>query len=47
MVEAIALVGPIEKILADLKAWDDSVVDLMVLRGPDENVKAVLRGALS
>jgi alkanesulfonate monooxygenase SsuD/methylene tetrahydromethanopterin reductase-like flavin-dependent oxidoreductase (luciferase family) len=47
MVEAIALVGPTEKILADLKAWDDSVVDLMVLRGPDEDVKAVLRGALS
>ena len=47
MVESIALVGPIEKILADLKAWDDSVVDLMVLRGPDEDVKAVLRGALS
>jgi F420-dependent oxidoreductase-like protein len=47
MVKAIALVGPTEKILADLKAWDDSVVDLMVLRGPDEDVKAVLRGALS
>lgn len=47
MVESIALVGPTEKILADLKAWDDSVVDLMVLRGPDEDVKAVLRGALS
>jgi len=47
MVEAIALVGPTEKIVADLKAWDDSVVDLMVLRGPDEDVKAVLHGALS
>lgn len=47
MVESIALVGPTEKILADLKAWDDSVVDLMVLRGPDEDVKSVLRGALS
>jgi F420-dependent oxidoreductase-like protein len=46
MVEAIALVGPTDKIVADLKAWDDSVVDLMVLRGPDEDVKAVLRGAL-
>lgn len=47
MVESVALVGPTEKILADLKAWDDSVVDLMVLRGPDDDVKAVLRGALS
>lgn len=47
MVEAIALVGPTEKILADLAAWEDSVVDLMVLRGPGEDVKAVLRSALS
>jgi F420-dependent oxidoreductase-like protein len=47
MVESVALVGPTEKILADLKAWDDSVLDLMVLRGPDEDVKSVLRGALS
>src|SRR5271154_6459018 len=47
MVESIALVGPTEKIMADLKAWEDSVVDLMVLRGPDEDVKAVLRSTLA
>lgn len=46
MVEAVALVGPTEKILADLAAWDSSVVDLMVLRGPDEDVKSLLRAAL-
>jgi F420-dependent oxidoreductase-like protein len=47
MVESVALVGPTEKILADLALWEASVVDLMVLRGPDEDVKSVLRGALT
>ncbi|MCX2931748.1 LLM class flavin-dependent oxidoreductase [Mycobacterium sp. CVI_P3] len=47
MIESIALVGPPDKIQSDLKAWDDSVVDLMVLRGPDEDIKTVLREALA
>jgi F420-dependent oxidoreductase-like protein len=47
MIESVALVGPTEKILADLAVWEASVVDVMVLRGPDEDVKAVLRGALA
>ncbi|WP_109527472.1 LLM class F420-dependent oxidoreductase [Nocardia aurea] len=46
MVEAIALVGPTEKIIEDLKEWESSIVDLMVLRGPDEDVKSVLYSAL-
>ncbi|WP_062999318.1 LLM class flavin-dependent oxidoreductase [Nocardia jinanensis] len=46
MVEAIALVGPTEKIVEDLAVWDSSIVDLMVLRGPEEDVKSVLHGAL-
>ena len=47
VIEAVALVGPAEKILADLAVWEQSAVDLMVLRGPDADVQAVLRGILA
>jgi F420-dependent oxidoreductase-like protein len=44
MVEDVALVGPLDKVLDDIKTkWDPSIVDVMVIRGEDESVKSVLR----
>jgi F420-dependent oxidoreductase-like protein len=46
MVDDVTLVGPLEKVLDDIeRRWDPSVIDLMVLRGDPESVKAVLRAA--
>ena len=39
MVEAVALIGPADKIRDDLAQWDESVVDTLMVSGPP----AVLR----
>ena len=39
MVEAISLIGPPDKIKDDLAAWDESVVDTLVISGPVELVR--------
>jgi len=35
-VEDVALVGPAEKIRDDLAAWEESVVNTLVVSGPPE-----------
>ncbi len=39
MVEAISLIGPPDKIRAELVMWEDSVVDTMLVGGPVEAVR--------
>ncbi|MGF1599449.1 MAG: LLM class F420-dependent oxidoreductase [Acidimicrobiales bacterium] len=41
MVEDIALIGPIDKIRHDLAAWDESVVNTLVISGPPPLLEAV------
>jgi F420-dependent oxidoreductase-like protein len=44
MIEDVTLVGPLEKVLDDIeRKWEPSIIDLMVLRGGPESVKALLR----
>lgn len=40
MVEAVALVGPAEKIADDLEPWRESVVDTLVISGPPQVLQA-------
>ncbi len=40
MVEAVALVGPAEKIADDLEPWRESVVDTLVISGPPQVLRA-------
>lgn len=47
MVEAVALVGPPAKIADDVAAWDESVVNTLVVSGPPpllEGIAAVVQG---
>ncbi|MDH3300804.1 MAG: LLM class F420-dependent oxidoreductase [Acidimicrobiia bacterium] len=47
MVEAVALVGPPAKIADDLAAWDESVVNTLVVSGPPpllEGIAAIVQG---
>ena len=41
MVEDVALIGPPEKIAAELPAWEETVVTTMAIQGPPELLKAV------
>ena len=41
MVEDIALVGPVDKIRDDLGAWEDSVVNTLVISGPVQLLEAM------
>ena len=34
LVEEVALIGPMDKIAADLRRWDDTVVTVLQLSGP-------------
>ncbi|MEM7326825.1 MAG: LLM class F420-dependent oxidoreductase [Actinomycetota bacterium] len=40
MVEAVALVGPADKIADDLEPWRESVVDTLVISGPPQVLRA-------
>ncbi len=47
MVEAVALVGPPDKIIDDLAAWEESVVNTLVISGPPallEGMAAIVQG---
>jgi len=47
MVEAVALVGTPDKIIDDLAAWEESVVNTLVISGPPallEEMAAIVRG---
>jgi F420-dependent oxidoreductase-like protein len=44
MVEDVALVGPLEKVVDDIEEqWEPSIINLVVLRGDPESVKALVR----